>query len=122
MSTLTITGLDNPLVQLSTDALRVKAAALHACIGVVSVSNRNEARVANETLNEVRTILSNCERSRSAAKEQVLMIIREIDSCAYAYTLELLRQSSRIGKLLGEFNAANEELERVRPTEVEVRA
>jgi len=66
--------------------------------------------------------VSECERSKSAAKEQVLQIIRDIDDTANAFTSEPIRQRERIGKLIGEYNAMIEERERVRPMESEVQS
>ncbi len=122
MNTLTITGLDKPLVQLSPDALRVKLAALDACRDVVSVGNRNELHLAKAAYGRIREIVSDCERSKFAAKEQVLQIIREIDDTANVFASEPIRQRERIGKLIGEYNAMIEERERVRPMESEVQS
>lgn len=112
MNTLTITGLDKPLVQLSPDALRVKTLAIEACQDVQAVENSLDVEVASTVLRDVAKLVKDCEQTRVKIKAPVLDLARQIDDVAKTYSSDLEKQSTRIKGLVGAYHARQEEIQR----------
>ena len=112
MSTLTITGIDKPLVQLSPDALHVKMLAISACNDVKAVENELDLEISANVLRDVAKLTKDCEAARVKIKAPVLDLARQIDDVAKTYSRDLEFQSGRIRSLVGSYHARKEEEQR----------
>ena len=112
MNTLTITGLDKPLVQLSPGALLQKITALEACNDVQTIKNTLDVEIASNVLRDVAGLIKECERTRVKVKAPVLDLSRQIDDVARTYSEDLEKQSRRIKGLVGSYHDRLEEEQR----------
>ena len=88
-------------------ALKDSALALSGVVGKVTNADENQAAVsAQSEIHKVRTL---AEKARKAAKEPVLEYGKRIDAAAKSFVAELDEEMLRVSKLIGDFQALEQQ-------------
>lgn len=107
MSTLlTVSGLQHAQLDLAPGATERRDQALAHAAMVTTIGDAFEADLAAGTLKEVTDLCREVEAARTAIKAPVLELGRKIDGIAKDFSSKLEAEKSRIGRVLGEFQAA----------------
>lgn len=107
MSTLlTVTGLQHAKLDLAPGATERRDQALSHAAMVATVGDAFEADLAAGTLREVTDLCREVETARATIKAPVLELGRKIDAIAKDFLAMLETEKTRIGRVLGEFQAA----------------
>ncbi len=113
--TLAISGFTAPTVATSETAVALRDQALQDAREIVTIQSHADVTYATEVLRQVKSLASNCEKSRVEIKAPVLDLGKAIDNAAKAYNVPLDAEANRIARLIGGYQA---EQERIREAEL----
>lgn len=124
MSTLVIHGLATaPKITVSVDAEISKRAALENARAVAKVESVEELRTCVEATRRLKELEKIVEESRKAIKAPVLALGKDIDSAAQTFVTDIERESARLSRLAGAYQAEEQrkarEAEAARQREME---
>lgn len=106
MTTLAIQGLaPKPIITVSEEAHNQKAAALKLASLCTFIGTPEQLRDVVDVIRRLKEITKTVEESRKAIKAPVLTLGRDIDSAASDFVEDLERESARLSRLAGAYQA-----------------
>jgi len=103
---LTLTGLSHAQIDLAPDATTRRALALQSAATITSVTDAFDADCAASALREVTLLAGEIETARVEIKAPVLALGKKIDAIAKDFSAQLEAEKTRIGRILGDYQAA----------------
>lgn len=113
-----VTEIEGVEIGLLPSAIETRDRLLKEAASISSVSDSFEADIAADTLKSITLSTRQIEQARKAVKAPVLELGKKIDACAKEFSERLKEEESRIGRLLGNYEA----IERKKKQEAERKA
>lgn len=106
-------------IEIVAEAMELQAAAIRTAEGITEISDAFDANCAGDALEELKQLEKRITDSHKEVKAPYLAMTRKLDEIKRDYLGPIADQRSRIGKLLGSFQAA--ERDKQRKAEAEAR-